>query len=332
MRKMFVMEEKVAKRESNTKKIIYPLVFVFLTISILLLTIGFSAYSTSLAIDGKALVRPLKESRITDVKIYKTTNNGVVSYIDYTAYNLVSDITLNNKNSTVTYDITITNLSSDNLIITKVENQVYSNSNIEYVFDNMEINKTKINPASQYTFKITFKYKTNNITNKDLKCILMFTYKKVPEYTLKVKSLDDSDIKLIATGNEYTSKSSIEHVFDENTKVKLIVSKDGYYTEELNILMNNDISREIELKERNKYALVVNPIPSDSVVTIYKGSEVLKTGIGTQKVLVYDEDEITYNVSKYDYKEINENIKVTKDENLTINLNKNEENTIVEIQ
>lgn len=332
MRKMFVMEEKVAKRKSNTKKIIYPLVFVFLTVSILLLTIGFSAYSTSLAIDGKALVRPLKESRITDVKISKTTNNGVVSYIDYTAYNLVSDITLNNKNSTVTYDITITNLSSDNLIITKVENQVYSNSNIEYVFDNMEINKTKIKPASQYTFKITFKYKTNNITNKDLKCILMFTYKKVPEYTLKVKSLDDSDIKLIATGNEYTSKSSIEHVFDENTNVKLIVSKDGYYTEELNIFMNNDISREIELKERNKYTVVVNPIPSDSVVTIYKGSEVLKTGIGTQKVLVYDEDEITYNVSKYDYKEINENIKVTKDENLTINLNKNEENTIIESQ
>lgn len=322
----------MAKRKSNTKKIIYPLVFVFLTVSILLLTIGFSAYSTSLAIDGKALVRPLKESRITDVKISKTTNNGVVSYIDYTAYNLVSDITLNNKNSTVTYDIIITNLSSDNLIITKVENQVYSNSNIEYVFDNMEINKTKIKPASQYTFKITFKYKTNNITNKDLKCILMFTYKKVPEYTLKVKSLDDSDIKLIASGNEYTSKSSIEHVFDENTNVKLIVSKDGYYPEELNILMNNDISREIELKERNKYTVVVNPIPSDSVVTIYKGSEVLKTGIGTQKVLVYDKDEITYNVSKYDYKEINENIKVTKDENLTINLNKNEENTIVESQ
>ena len=274
----------MAKRKSNTKKIIYPLVFVFLTVSILLLTIGFSAYSTSLAIDGKALVRPLKESRITDVKISKTTNNGVVSYIDYMAYSLVSDITLNNKNSTVTYDVTITNLSSDNLIITKVENQVYNNSNIEYVFDNIEINKTKIKPASQYTFKITFKYKTNNITNKDLKCILMFTYKKVPEYTLKVKSLDDSDIKLVASGNEYTSKSSIEHVFDENTNVKLIVSKDGYYTEELNILMNNDISREIELKERNKYALVVNPIPSDSVVTIYKDSEVLKTGIGTQEV------------------------------------------------
>ena len=322
----------MAKRKSNTKKIIYPLVFVFLTVSILLLTIGFSAYSTSLAIDGKALVRPLKESRITDVKISKTTNNGVVSYIDYMAYSLVSDITLNNKNSTVTYDVTITNLSSDNLIITKVENQVYNNSNIEYVFDNMEINKTKIKPASQYTFKITFKYKTNNITNKDLKCILMFTYKKVPEYTLKVKSLDDSDIKLIASGNEYTSKSSIEHVFDENTNVKLIVSKDGYYTEELNILMNNDISREIELKERNKYTLVVNPIPSDSVVTIYKDSEVLKTGIGTQEVLVYEEDEITYNVSKYDYKEVNENIKVTKNENLTINLNKNEENTIVESQ
>lgn len=322
----------MAKRKSNTKKIIYPLVFVFLTVSILLLTIGFSAYSTSLAIDGKALVRPLKESRITDVKISKTTNNGVVSYIDYTAYSLVSDITLNNKNSTVTYDVTITNLSSDNLIITKVENQVYNNPNIEYVFDNIEINKTKIKPASQYTFKITFKYKTNNITNKDLKCILMFTYKKVPEYTLKVKSLDDSDIKLIASGNEYTSKSSIEHVFDENTNVKLIVSKDGYYTEELNILMNNDISREIELKERNKYTLVVNPIPSDSVVTIYKDSEVLKTGIGTQEVLVHDEDEITYNVSKYDYKEVNENIKVTKNENLTINLNKNEENTIVESQ
>ena len=51
-----------------------------------------------------------------------------------------------------------------------------------------------------------------------------------------------------------------------------------------------------------------------------------------QHQLEYLDVGTTYNVSKYDYKEINENIKVTKDENLTINLNKNEENTIVEIQ
>ena len=207
-------------QELSSKYKIFSLVFIFLTICVLSLTIGFSAYSTTLAINGKALVRPIKESRITDMKISNVTNNAVVSSYDYTAYSIVSDITLNNSNSSITYNITITNLSSDNLVITKVNNQVYSNSNIEYYFDNIEINKTKINPASQYTFKITFKYKTKNISNKNLKCILVFNYKKVPEYTLKVKSIDGSNIKVMSNLEEYNSINEFEKVFDENTNIK----------------------------------------------------------------------------------------------------------------
>lgn len=318
----------MVRKEKTNKYRIFSLVFVFLTISILSLTIGFSAYSTSLAINGKALVRPIKESRITDMKISKVTNNAVISSFDYTAYSIVSDITLDNYNSTVTYNITLTNLSSDNLVITKVNNQVYSNSNIEYTFDDIEINKTKIKPASQYTFKVTFKYKTKNISDKNLKCILVFNYKKVPEYTLKIKSIDGSNIKVVANSDEYNSLNEFEKVFDENTKVKVLIQKDGFYDKEYKFVMNKDISETIELMEKKKYTLKIEPNPSDAIVTIYKNNAVLKTGIGTQEVTVLDEDELKYIVSKYGYNEINDTVKIGKDENIQINLTEIEEKTI----
>lgn len=318
----------MVRKEKTNKYRIFSLVFVFLTISILSLTIGFSAYTTSLAINGKALVRPIKESRITDMKISKVTNNAVISSFDYTAYSIVSDITLDNYNSTVTYNITLTNLSSDNLVITKVNNQVYSNSNIEYTFDDIEINKTKIKPASQYTFKVTFKYKTKNISDKNLKCILVFNYKKVPEYTLKIKSIDGSNIKVVANSDEYNSLNEFEKVFDENTKVKVLIQKDGFYDKEHEFVMSKDINENLELMEKKKYTLKIEPNPSDAIVTIYKNNAVLKTGIGTQEVTVLDEDELKYTVSKYGYNEINDTVKIGKDENIQINLTEIEEKTI----
>lgn len=318
----------MVRKEKTNKYRIFSLVFVFLTISILSLTIGFSAYSTSLAINGKALVRPIKESRITDMKISKVTNNAVISSFDYTAYSIISDITLDNYNSTVTYNITLTNLSSENLVITKVNNQVYSNSNIEYTFDGIEINKTKIKPASQYTFKVTFKYKTKNISDKNLKCILVFNYKKVPEYTLKIKSIDGSNIKVVANSDEYNSLNEFEKVFDENTKVKVLIQKDGFYDKEHEFVMSKDINENLELMEKKKYTLKIEPNPSDAIVTIYKNNAVLKTGIGTQEVTVLDEDELKYTVSKYGYNEINDTVKIGKDENIQINLTEIEEKTI----
>ena len=300
----------MVRKEKTNKYRIFSLVFVFLTISILSLTIGFSAYSTSLAINGKALVRPIKESRITDMKISKVTNNAVISSFDYTAYSIISDITLDNYNSTVTYNITLTNLSSENLVITKVKNQVYSNSNIEYTFDDIEINKTK------------------NISDKNLKCILVFNYKKVPEYTLKIKSIDGSNIKVVANSDEYNSLNEFEKVFDENTKVKVLIQKDGFYDKEHEFVMNKDINENLELMEKKKYTLKIEPNPSDAIVTIYKNNSVLKTGIGILEVTVLDEDELKYTVSKYGYNEINDTVKIGKDENIQINLTEIEEKTI----
>ena len=191
-----------------------------------------------------------------------------------------------------------------------------------------EINKTKIKPASQYTFKVTFKHKTKNISDKNLKCILVFNYKKVPEYTLKIKSIDGSNIKVVANSDEYNSLNEFEKVFDENTKVKVLIQKDGFYDKEHEFVMNKDINENLELMEKKKYTLKIEPNPSDAIVTIYKNNSVLKTGIGILEVTVLDEDELKYTVSKYGYNEINDTVKIGKDENIQINLTEIEEKTI----
>lgn len=310
----------MAKKKTNKLKI-YSLIFVFFAILVLFLTIGYSSYSTSLAIDGKGLVRPIKESRISDVKL-KQTNDSVIKSMNYTAYGFVNNIVLNNKDSFVTYDITVTNLSSENLVITKVNNQVYSNSNIEYVFDNIEINKTKIKPASQSTFQITFRYKDkNNIKDNSLNCILTFTFRKLPVYKFSINSIDDTTIVLEESGNIYEGTKNIEKEFDENSLIKWTVSKDGYYTLSGEERLLDDVSKEVNLIRKKNYLFSITPNPDDSVVTIYKNNNVLKTGIGFQEIEIEDESEITYSVTKNGYEDINEKYIIHDNENISVTLN-----------
>ena len=101
-----------------------------------------------------------------------------------------------------------------------------------------------------------------------------------------------------------------------------------FYDKEHEFVMNKDINENLELMEKKKYTLKIEPNPSDAIVTIYKNNSVLKTGIGILEVTVLDEDELKYTVSKYGYNEINDTVKIGKDENIQINLTEIEEKTI----
>ena len=312
------MRKNRRSKKSNSK-FLGSFVFIITSFFILLVTLGYSAYSSSLAINGEGLIRAISDIRITNVQVAETGNLGRVnSNSSYAVKDFSSDIQLRAIYSYVTFDITVTNLSSSNVLVTNIENKVFTNNLITYELINMEINKTVIPAASEYTFQVKFKFSNDTIgkllassnevlqeffngSTSNLKSTLEFTFYKIPQYVYEISAIpDDSLIVLqkgdtvLATGTGYVSK-----LIDEGTEVTWSVSKDGYYSQTGTETVTGASSKSIELVQKNEYILTVSPTPTDALVSIKKkDGETLVSGIGQQSVTTDDLTELSYTVSK----------------------------------
>lgn len=310
------------RSKKSNSKFLGSFVFIITSFFILLVTLGYSAYSSSLAINGEGLIRAISDIRITNVQVAETGNLGRVnSNSSYAVKDFSSDIQLRAIYSYVTFDITVTNLSSSNVLVTNIENKVFTNNLITYELINMEINKTVIPAASEYTFQVKFKFSNDTIgkllassnevlqeffngSTSNLKSTLEFTFYKIPQYVYEISAIpDDSLIVLqkgdtvLATGTGYVSK-----LIDEGTEVTWSVSKDRYYTQSGTETVTGASSKSIELVQKNEYILTVSPTPTDALVSIKKkDGETLVSGIGQQSVTTDDLTELSYTVSKLEY-------------------------------
>ena len=299
-------------------------VFCFFVFIILFLTVGFSAYSERLSIDGSALVRASSDVRITNVVLSDQKNlGGINSNPEYSVSAISTDIYLRDILSTVSFDVTVTNLSSNNVLITSVTNKEFSNDLIIYTFNNMEVNKTIIPAASEYTFTITFQY-SNETVNKllsssnealeeffagskaNLKSIINFTFYKIPQYNYEITATpSDSLITLESDGNIVASGTGyVKALVDEGSNISWSVSKDGYYTESGVDTITGAVSKNVALREKIERTFTVTPSPSDAVVTLKVNGEVMATGSGAQSITVLDDTTIDYTVTKFEYADV----------------------------
>ncbi len=310
------------RSKKSNSKFLGSFVFIITSFFILLVTLGYSAYSSSLAINGEGLIRAISDIRITNAQVAETGNLGRVnSNSSYAVKDFSSDIQLRAIYSYVTFDITVTNLSSSNVLVTNIANKVFSNNLITYELINMEINKTVIPAASEYTFQVKFKFSNDTIgkllgssyevlkeffdgSSSNLKSTLEFTFYKIPQYVYEISAIpDDSLIVLqkgdtvLATGTGYVSK-----LIDEGTEVTWSVSKDGYYSQTGTEIVTGPLSKSIELVQKREYTFTVSPTPTDALVSIKKkDGETLVSGIGQQSVTTDDLTELSYTVSKLEY-------------------------------
>ena len=85
-------------------------VVVAITIVIVLLTIGWSAFKSSMLVDSYAFVRNPSEVRVTGFALSQVSNDGIGTYEDFGVDYITADATLPNANSTITYEVQITNM------------------------------------------------------------------------------------------------------------------------------------------------------------------------------------------------------------------------------
>ena len=161
-----IKEEKRIKRLSKSK--VNFRIFLLFCFSIIGLTVGYSALNEELKISGEASVRPIKDVRITDVRLSETTNEGQFNYNNFSVNSISLGASLPNINSTVTYEVDISNIGNVPIIIKSITPEYGENSNIEYVITGIKVGETKINTNANKTdddmglpttIKVTVKYK-----------------------------------------------------------------------------------------------------------------------------------------------------------------------------
>ncbi len=306
------------KRSNKLSKKCGSFVFFFACISISFLTLGFSSFASNLAINGEAIVRASTDVRITDYSVNSasTSTSNSSSYTDCT---VTSNNSLQWYWSTITYDVTVTNLSSNKVLVTDVSLENLNNDIFTYHLENLEINKTEIPAASTYTFQIVYEVSegTKNLlqgsldkldsifAGKDisLQSTIKFTFYKVPQYVYEISAVPDDSLivlksgdNVIATGTGYVSK-----LIEENKNISWSVTNPGYYLQSGSDVVTSAISKKIELVPKNEYTFTIIPSPSDAVVTIKSGDEVVATGIGMQSYTALDLEEVSYSVERFEY-------------------------------
>ena len=191
------------KKIKYKKSLIITTATILFTISFIILSLGFSASSSNLAVDGSLLVRSDEDVRITNVQL-NTKFLQAASQIkipSYTVHSVAGGVRLTSASSQVVYDVTVTNLSSQDVLVTSVNELEWSNINMQYELENLVINETKIPAASSYTFQIKVTFRPNIISkilglaetiienvlgiSLNLNMALDFTFYKIPQYTFK---------------------------------------------------------------------------------------------------------------------------------------------------
>lgn len=138
--------------------------FIIIGISLLMffcISVGYSVLQQRLDINANLTLRVDKDIRVTNISSPIITNGAYEIYNSrYNVDSITNNIALPNIDSTISYDVTITNAGNVPMQVKSITNSVFNNDNITYTLNNIE-EDTVIAKEDDLIFTITFKYKNN---------------------------------------------------------------------------------------------------------------------------------------------------------------------------
>ena len=171
------------------KKIIKFIPF-FVLLLVLALSIGFSAFHSELLVsDIGAEVRIEADIRVTNVYSSNPVNNGTSNWEEYNVNNITSSLNLPNSNSTITYNVTITNFGNAEMGILSISglpsNLTYSISGYtmkDTLCDDNNSSKCKLGSISTFTITVGYANNGYNSSSTHYQIKLDFDFERV--YTI----------------------------------------------------------------------------------------------------------------------------------------------------
>lgn len=227
------MKKKINKKKFNNVVFITILILVIVVLE----TIGFSAYQASLDIGSiAATIRIEKDIRINGVSVSGATHDAYSNYEEYTESSIISSVYLPYSDSTVSYDITITNLGNAEMGISEIlglpDNLTYSITGyniLDTLCDDTDSNKCKLGSVTTLHVTIRYaenKYDSNNTTypfEMNVKFYSIYStarignhyYDTLQEAVDDVTSSDETTIVLLRDAKEaITVESGQNIIFD----------------------------------------------------------------------------------------------------------------------
>ena len=253
-------KKKTIKHNFDAMKLL-PLIMAVIVIFV---TLGYATVSDNLSVvGGKAFVRIDKNIRLTDFNLDSTANNATSSYEKYSYKNAYSTITLPNSNSSVTYNVSVTNIGNAEMGIKTITGLP---SNLKYTLNgyNLETslcdsnNNSKCTLGSVTTFQITIEYDENGydgintLYNLDLE----FEFEEML-YTAR-----------IGQTKYLTIQDAIDAAPTDGTETTIVLLKNVY--QRIQIWRGNNIVLDMaNLVLHNKEFVMTNNNSGDPVVEIF---------------------------------------------------------------
>lgn len=157
------------------KKAVYTLAII-LCFSLLSISIGFSAMSTTLTVNGNASFEPVDMIRVISLENESLIDSKEISSkYSVDSINVLLDI--NSSNSSATYTAKIKNFGQIDKELARINEEVFSNENMEYQIEGLKEGDV-IKAKEEVIFKITFKQKDtkNYSSEKRLNAKLKFVF------------------------------------------------------------------------------------------------------------------------------------------------------------
>ncbi len=236
----------------NKKKLI-PYIMV---LTILLLSVGYSAFSSNLSIrDLYAQVRLEKDIRITGVSVVpeaETQNNGgTTTHQEYNINNISAGITLPNANSSVTFNVQVTNIGSTEIGIKEITGLP---DNLDYEILNYTL-KDKICDENnicklgiQKEIQVQIKYKEGYYDSNNTQYNIVANFNFQPFYTVTYTDIEGSGYPTEILGGD-TLSIDFGDSAPENIKVKMSSVETTNYTYENGVLTLPNIGGNITIEK-----------------------------------------------------------------------------------
>ena len=184
--------------DKKTKNIIGISILIVLVLTILL-TIGFSAFQSSLDIGSLAIFRVNKDIRITSIKLDSTSNNAISNWQEYNTTSISTNVDLPQNNSTITYEVEVTNLGNIEMGILDIsgipENLNYSITNYtlkDMLCDNLDNTQCKLGSITKFLITISYKDNLYNSNNTNYNIKLDFDFRRF--YSISYVNLDTTNL------------------------------------------------------------------------------------------------------------------------------------------
>lgn len=160
------------KRKKKNKNYII-LIITFIVFTTIILTIGYSSFSTELDINNlTAIARIQKDIRVNGISVDSVNSNGISNWENHDVNRLLFNIDLPSSTSTVTYTFEVVNLGNVEATITEIsglpENLKYTLNNFtlgDALCDDTVINQCTLGSVS--TVEITISYDTGGYDSSE---------------------------------------------------------------------------------------------------------------------------------------------------------------------